>query len=395
MRDLILVRYGEIGLKGENRPYFEQRLVRNLRAALEPLPGARVTRGYGRLFVDPAGATDQALARLQRVFGVVGLHPAVETALELDEILQAAVRLVAAEPRPATFKVEARRTNKQFALNSMELNRQVGAHVLRQVEGLAVDVHRPQIRLRLEVREKGAYLYVRDVPGPGGLPVGVGSPALLLLSGGIDSPVAGWYTLKRGVPVRAVHFESPPFTSPRALQKVQDLAAVLAGWGGPITLYVVPFTRIQTEIRRHVPPEFGVTIMRRMMFRIAERLAARDGLVALVTGESLGQVASQTLESMATINDVVRLPVLRPLIGLDKGEIIARAEQIGTYEISIRPYEDCCTLFVPDHPVTQPTRHQAEAAEANLDVSALVDEALAGTRMEEHRYDQRALPASV
>ncbi|BAS27563.1 tRNA uracil 4-sulfurtransferase ThiI [Limnochorda pilosa] len=385
MRELILVRYGEIGLKGENRPHFEHRLAANLRRALEDLPDARVERGYGRLFVDPACRTDEALARLRRVFGVVGLHPSVETPLETEAILDAALRLVRGERRPARFKVEARRSNKAFPLDSIELNRKVGAHLLEHLDGLSVDLRHPEVRLRLEIRERHAYLYVRDVPGPGGLPVGVASPALLLLSGGIDSPVAGWYTMKRGVPLSAVHFQSPPFTSPRALQKVQDLCDVLAAWGGPVRLHTVPFTRIQTAIRKHVPPELGITVMRRMMFRIAERLAARDGLAALVTGESLGQVASQTLESLAAINDVVRLPVLRPLIGLDKSEIIDRAQAIGTYAISIRPYEDCCTLFVPAHPATHPDRLQAEAAEAALAVQALVGEAVAGTEVEERR----------
>ncbi|HEY8531121.1 MAG TPA: tRNA uracil 4-sulfurtransferase ThiI [Limnochorda sp.] len=384
MRELVLVRYGEIGLKGENRPAFEGRLAENLRAALADLPGTRVIRGYGRLYIDTAGQTEAALERLRRVFGVVAYHPALETALEMDQILEAATRLVAAEPRPARFKVEARRSNKAFPLNSIELNRAVGAHVLSHVDGLTVDLHEPQIRLRIEIREKAAYLYVRDVPGPGGLPVGVGSPALLLLSGGIDSPVAGWYMLKRGVPLRAIHFQSPPFTSPRALQKVQDLCDVLARWGGRVPLYVVPFTRTQTAIRKAIAPELSMTVLRRMMYRIADRVARREGLAALVTGESVGQVASQTIESLAAINPVTSLPVLRPLIGLDKAEIIERAQAIGTYSISIRPYEDCCTLFVPTHPATHPRLDEVEAAEAALPVEELVEEAVAGTELEEH-----------
>lgn len=385
MRELILVRYGEIGLKGENRPAFEGRLADNLRAALADLPETRVFRGYGRLFIDPAGQTEEALERLRRVFGVVAFHPAVEAALELDQILEAATRLVVAERRPARFKVEARRSNKAFPLNSMELNREVGAHLLSQVEGLSVDLHQPEIRVRLEIREKAAYLYVRDVPGPGGLPVGVSSPALLLLSGGIDSPVAGWYMLKRGVPLRAIHFQSPPFTSPRALQKVQDLSDVLASWGGRLPLYVVPFTRTQTAIRKQIPPELSMTVMRRMMYRIADRLARREGLAALVTGESVGQVASQTIESLAAINPVTQLPVLRPLIGLDKAEIIQQAEAIGTYAISIRPYEDCCTLFVPTHPATHPRLDEVEAVEEALPVEELVEEAVSGAELEEHQ----------
>ncbi|WP_304171777.1 tRNA uracil 4-sulfurtransferase ThiI [Limnochorda pilosa] len=384
MRELILVRYGEIGLKGDNRPAFEGRLVQNLRDALAHLPGIRVFRSHGRIFIDPAGETTAALERLRRVFGVVAFHPAVETPLELDAMAEAAVRLVAEERRPVRFKVEARRANKAFPLNSMELNRELGARLLRQVEGLTVDLHQPEIRVRLEIREKHAYVYVRDVPGPGGLPVGVSSPALLLLSGGIDSPVAGWYMMKRGVPLRAIHFHSPPFTSPRSLQKVQDLSDVLALWGGRLPLYVVPFTRTQTAIRKHVPAELSMTVMRRMMYRIADRLARRDGLAALVTGESVGQVASQTIESLAAINPVTDLPVLRPLVGLDKAEIIQKAEEIGTYAISIRPYEDCCTLFVPEHPATHPRLDEVEAAEAALPVEELVEEAVAGTELEEH-----------
>lgn len=427
---VLLVRYGEIGLKGRNRPRFEQALVRQIRRALAPWPGVSVYRTPGRVWVEPPADLDPEplLEALQRVFGVVAVSPAERAPLDLEAIGDAARRVLedaladatragaplgpagapgraaggreggaaapsttmtaggapapatgegpAAAHAPVTFKVEARRSNKRFPLTSIEINRELGSRLLAAHPELRVDVQRPQITVHVEVRHDGAYVYARSVPGPGGLPVGVTGRACALLSGGIDSPVAVWMAMKRGLSVIPVHFHSPPFTSERAREKVVDVTRVLARWGGPLPLWVVHFTEVQRAIQLECPPELTITLMRRMMFRIAERIAARERALALVTGESLGQVASQTLESIRTIAAVTTLPVLRPLIGMDKAEIVDRARAIGTYEISILPYEDCCTLFVPAHPATRPRPEQAEAAEAVRDWEPLLAEAL-------------------
>jgi len=378
---LLLIRYGEIGLKGKNRHLFEDQLMRNVRAALgERLPG-RVRRAYGRVFVelDDPSHTQPALERLQKVFGIVAVSPAIRVPLTVEAVEEAAVELVRRQglAGPRTFRVQARRPNKAFPLTSQEINERIGALLLRTFPQLKVDLHHPELVVAIEVREQGAYLYSDQVPGPGGLPVGVSSHALLLLSGGIDSPVAGWMAMKRGIRLDAIHFHSPPFTSERSLDKVKDLTRVLAAWGGPMRLHVVRFTEIQKELRRHAPAELMITLMRRFMLRIAVAVAKDVGALALVTGESVGQVASQTLENMSVINAVTNMPILRPLVGFDKQEIVERAQAIGTYPISIRPYEDCCTIFVPEHPATRPQLAEVEAAEGALDVEALVREALA------------------
>lgn len=380
MEQLLLVRYGEIGLKGRNRHVFEERLADNMRAALGDVVGAKVSREYGRVFVrlPDEAALEEATARLQRVFGIVAVNPALRVPLELEAIQQAAAALVRADGDPRrTFRVSARRAYKQFPHTSQELNQLVGAYVLRSVPNLSARMTEPDVTVTVEVREHAAYVYVDQVDGPGGLPVGASSRALLLLSGGIDSPVAGWMAMKRGIDLHAIHFHSPPFTSERSKQKVIDLCETLSRWNpGPVPLHVVHFTEVQKEIHRHVPQELGMTVMRRFMFRIAERLAARVEAVALVTGESVGQVASQTLESMAAINAVTNMPILRPLVGFDKHEIIQRAQRIHTYDISILPYEDCCTIFVPERPATRPSLAAVEAAERAMAVEELVQQAL-------------------
>ena len=381
MEQLLLVRYGEIGLKGRNRHVFEERLADNMRAALGDVVGAKVSREYGRVFVrlPDEAALEEATARLQRVFGIVAVNPALRVPLELEAIQQAAAALVRADGDPRrTFRVSARRAYKQFPHTSQELNQLVGAYVLRSVPNLSARMTEPDVTVTVEVREHAAYVYVDQVDGPGGLPVGASSRALLLLSGGIDSPVAGWMAMKRGIKVHALHFHSPPFTSERAKEKVVDLCRVLAAWSPePLPLHVVHFTEVQKEIYRKVPEELTMTVMRRFMVRVAARHAAAVGAVALVTGESVGQVASQTLESMAAINAVTTMPILRPLVAFDKQETIALAQRIGTYEISIRPYEDCCTIFVPEHPATKPALADVEAAEQALDVEGLVAQAVA------------------
>lgn len=382
MKRLLLVRYGEIGLKGGNRHLFEDRLLQNMRQSLGKDIPARVYKDYGRIFVELEQEEDarQALAKLQRVFGIVAINPALRVDLALENIQAAAQSLMnEAKETVRTFRVTARRPNKRFPLTSQQVNEQVGAHLLRTVEGLKVKLKEPDVVVTVEIRDKFAYVYVKQVDGPGGLPVGVSSKALLLLSGGIDSPVAGWMALKRGIALEAIHFHSPPFTSERAKQKVIDLCHVLADWGETIPLHIIHFTDIQTQLRRHVPDELSMTVMRRFMVRIATKLAASRNIPALLTGESVGQVASQTLESMAAINAVTTTPILRPLVGFDKHEIVSASERIGTYDISIRPYDDCCTLFVPERPATRPSLAETEAAESKLAVDELIEAAIEKT----------------
>lgn len=377
----LLIRFGEISLKGKNRGYFENMLYTNIKSALAGLPGCRAERTHSRVFVETAdNETAEVLARLGKVFGIVSISPVIEVAPDMESIRQAALAEVRRLFKPGlTFKVETKRADKGFPLKSPEVSRQVGGFLLKNIPGLSVDVHQPDLLLEIEIREDAAYLFTEKLPGPGGLPVGVSGKALLLLSGGIDSPVAAWYALKRGVTLEAVHFHSPPFTSERSREKVVDLCRVLLPYGGPRKLHVVHFTEIQKELRQKCPERLMVTLMRRMMFRIADRLAQKRGALALYTGESLGQVASQTMESMNVIQRVTSLPVLRPLIGLDKEEIVAVARRIDTYPISVRPYEDCCTIFLPANPATRPRLLDVEEAEKLLDVEALVEDALVRT----------------
>ncbi len=388
---VILIRYGEISLKGGNRPYFERSLDRAIKAALAGLAGFRVWRDHGRFYLAGPGDQEEYVSRLRRVFGIVSLSPAISVSLNFESIKAAALEVLREAMNGAayaahaaghnagglTFKVNARRANKSFPLDSMALNREIGAFLLDQVPGLVVDVHEPDITVSVDLRDR-AFVYTTIVPAYGGLPPRISGRAVLLLSGGIDSPVAGWMAMKRGLEVHGLHFESPPFTSERARLKVEDLGRSLSSWGAYRKTHYCTFTKVQKTIYEKCPPELGVTIMRRFMFRIATRLAKRVGALALVTGESLGQVASQTLESMHVINQVCDLPVLRPLIGMDKTEIIDRARDIGTYDISIRPYEDCCTIFVPRCPSTKPALDQVEQAESAIEINDLVEDALAG-----------------
>lgn len=370
-----MVRYGEIGLKRANRGAFVAQLVRNLRAAL---PGLRVENRFDHVLVR-GGDAPAILDRLGRTFGVVSTSPALEVAADLDAI-EAAARALVAERNPepgTTFKVETHRRDKSFPLTSPEVDRELGRRLLAHFPGLVARMKDPQIHVRVDIR-RSAYVYTEVHPGPGGLPVGTGGHAVALLSGGIDSPVAMWMAAKRGLQLTPVHFHAPPFTSDRAKEKVVRLVEVLSGWCGPMDLWVVPFAHVQREIRQRVEEPLWTVVMRRVMMRVAERVAQGVGALAVVTGESLGQVASQTLEALAAIEAATRLPVLRPLVGMDKLEITALAQRIGTYEVSVLPYEDCCTLFVPRRPRTRPTVEEAERAEAALEVDALVEEALAG-----------------
>ncbi|OYD07730.1 tRNA uracil 4-sulfurtransferase ThiI [Paludifilum halophilum] len=381
MKDLILVRYGELALKGNNRADFENRLVQNIHEKLKPFPGVKVRKTFGRIFVDPGDhGSKPVLQALSEVFGVVGISPAKRVASDMDAIREAAVHLVRhRQSPPSTFKVVAKRADKTFPHTSQEINRTVGTAVLKGVQGIRVDVHQPELELHIEVRGKETYLYGENIPGPGGLPVGSSGRVMLMLSGGIDSPVAGYLSMKRGADLEAVHFHSYPFTSNRAKQKVIDLARMMTRYGGTIRLHVVPFTEVQTQIRERCTPSYLITIMRRMMMRISEETARRQKALALVTGESLGQVASQTLESMNAINDAAQIPILRPLIGMDKQEIMTISKQIGTYETSVLPYEDCCTVFQPKSPVTRPRVDKSRELESKLEVDRLVREAVEQT----------------
>ena len=381
---MLLVRYGEIHLKGLNRPYFERLLRRNMESALKEFAGAAIRKGEGRFYVtgfaerDAAGITEA----LVKVFGVHSVSLATETGKTMEDICQTAQKTVREYMQSrgitqATFKAQAKRADKRFPLNSMQICAEVGAYLLKNVGGLTVDVHNPGITVYIEVREQ-AFCYLDIIPGPGGLPVGSGGCAMLLLSGGIDSPVAGYMTAKRGVALQAIHFQSPPYTSEAAKQKVVQLAKLVSAYAGPMRLHVVRFTDMQMEIYKNCPHEELVTIMRRFMMRFAERAARENGAAAIITGESIGQVASQTLDSMAVTGAVVRMPILRPVIGMDKQEIMEKAAQIGTYETSILPYEDCCTIFVPKHPVTHPKLERIERSESRLNVDELVEKAFQG-----------------
>ncbi|WP_324716376.1 tRNA uracil 4-sulfurtransferase ThiI [Carboxydochorda subterranea] len=391
---VVLVRYGEVGLKGSNRAWFERTLAGNLRRALRHVGPCHVEDLHGRLLVRPeALATDAGLDAMSsaaaRVFGVVGAVAAWETPLDIEAIREAARALVRAalassQGGPLAFKVSARRSNRRFPMDSMEINRDVGADLLRLLGArLQVDVHRPALTVHVEVRDEAAYVYGNEQAGPGGLPIGVSGRALALVSGGIDSPVASWMAMKRGLYVDAVHFHAMPFTSEQARLKVLRLVSILAGWQGRMRVFVSRFTEVQKAIYANCPADLGVLLMRRMMVRIATRLAERHRYDALVTGENLGQVASQTVPSMAVVEAVSGRIVLRPLLAWDKSEIVDVARRIGTYETSIEPYEDCCTLFVARHPQTRPRFDRVEEAESKLDVDGLVDQALEQTEVVE------------
>ncbi|AIS52723.1 tRNA sulfurtransferase ThiI [Thermoanaerobacter kivui] len=371
MQDVLLIKYGELALKGDNRSFFENKLVKNIKSALKDFKEVKVEKTHGRIYVECDGDIEEVIERLKKIFGIVGITRAKKIGLNLEEIYEAAIELMR-EYQGKTFKVETKRSNKSFPYDSMEVSRRVGAAVLKNVKGLKVDVHNPDVLLNVEIREM-AFVYAGVIEGAKGLPLGTNGKATVLLSGGIDSPVAAWMMMKRGVEINAVYFHSPPYTSERAKDKVVDLCKVLSQYGQSIKLHVVYFTDLQLEIYEKCPAKFTTIIMRRMMMKIAEKIAKNTGSMALITGESLGQVASQTIESLYVTNASVSMPVFRPLIGMDKTEIIELAQKIGTFEISIRPYEDCCTIFVPKHPATKPTLEKVVEAEEKMDYQKYID----------------------
>ncbi|HEY7676528.1 MAG TPA: tRNA uracil 4-sulfurtransferase ThiI [Candidatus Methylomirabilis sp.] len=376
----ILVHYGEIALKKGNRPYFVRRLRENLEAAVGPLGVRSIVEKMGRLVLrlDPGGATAEIAARLARTFGVVSFAPALRAPRDLEGLTAAVEGLVAGR-RFESFRITARRADPAYPHKSPEVERHLGAAVQR-LTGARVDLERPASTVYVEILPGEAICYVDRAAGPGGLPVGSSGTVTALLSGGIDSPVAAFRMLKRGARVHFVHFSGQPFHDTRSMEKAEELAAVLATYQGPSRLAVVPFGEIQREVVLAVPVALRVLVYRRLMMRIAGCLAAADRAKALVTGESLGQVASQTLENLAVVEAASPLPLLRPLIGMDKAEIIAQARAIGTYEISIEPDQDCCRLFVPKHPATRATADEVAAAEKALDVEALVRRGVQGAQ---------------
>ena len=378
MQDLLLVRYGEIFLKGLNRPYFIRALVRKIRYAVRGM-GADVHVHDGRIFVRGFSDLDTVIDRVTRVFGVHSVSPAVEMPKEdFDAVCDQAIAMT--KDLKGTFKVNARRSDKRYPMNSMAINEEAGYRILNANQNLKVDVHHPDYLMNIEIRDM-AYLYVKVIPAVGGMPVGTNGNATLLLSGGIDSPVAGWMIAKRGVQINAVHFHSYPYTSDRAKEKVLDLARKLSFSCCGIKVHVVPFTEIQMQIHEKCPDEYTTLIMRRYMMRIAERIAKQTESEALITGESIGQVASQTMTALSTTNAVTEMPVFRPLIGFDKSEIIAIARKIGTLEISEQPFEDCCTVFTPRHPATHPRMEKILEGESRLEQEELIQRALDGTEI--------------
>ena len=382
MNDIILCKLGEIVLKGQNRKSFELKLMGNIRRRLAPLGKFRVYCLQSTVYVEAEedGADmDAAFEALKKVFGVIKLSRAAACEKDRDAIAKKAIEYLRDEMLAAkSFKVESKRSDKSFPMSSIQISQYVGGELAEAYPGCAVDVHDPELIVYVEVRDVAAYVHAGAVPGAGGMPVGSNGTAVTLLSGGIDSPVSTYMIAKRGVRLIPIHFFSFPYTSEAAKDKVIELARLLTEYCGRMTLEIVPFTHIQEEIRDKCPEEFFTLVMRRFMMRIAERIAEANGAKAIVTGENLGQVASQTMEAMASTQSVIHLPTLQPLVGMDKEEIVQLARRIGTFETSILPYEDCCTVFTPRHPRTRPKVSEVAEVEAALDVEALVNEALAG-----------------
>ena len=380
MREVLLVRYGEVFLKGQNRPFFLRKLVDHVKEAVQEVHG-HVWLSEGRIYVSDYTDQDEAIRRVSRVFGVHSVSPAIEMEKDSFEAICAqAARMM--EKKTGTFKVLAKRSDKQYPMDSPTIMREAGGYILDHVPHLSVDVNHPDHEITIEIR-KLAYLSVDRTMAVSGMPMGTNGKACLLLSGGIDSPVAGFMIAKRGVELCCVHYHSFPYTSERAKEKVLELARILSEYCGKMRVYIVPFTEIQMQIHEKCPENFTTLIMRRYMMRIAEILAKKDGAQALITGESIGQVASQTMEALGCTDEVVSMPVFRPCVGMDKSEIIERAEKIGTMETSSLPYEDCCTVFTPKHPATHPRKELVCRAEEKLDSQALIDAAIEGTEIVE------------
>ncbi len=382
MKQLVLIKYGEIILKGLNRPYFEEALVKNIKSALPEGFSGKVHRAQATIYVEPEDEAmiDEIIHRLTKVFGITYLTRAYMLPKDIEAIKKGAAEALAPILKSIkSFKAEAKRADKKFPMTSPQIAQEVGGYLHDEFPNLTVDMNHPEETVMIEIRDEYAYVYCGRVRGAGGMPVGSNSKATLLLSGGIDSPVAGYMTAKRGVKLNAVHFFSYPYTGERAKEKVLTLGKILAQYAPRLDVHIVPFTEAQLAIKKHCPAEQLTIIMRRIMMQIAERVAQDTGAKALITGESIGQVASQTVEALAVTNDAVKtMPVFRPVIGMDKDEIVEIARKIGTFETSILPYEDCCTIFTPKHPNTKPKLDRILESEKKLDVEKLIEDAIAG-----------------
>ncbi len=386
MKEILLAKYGEIILKGGNRPRFESILVNNINNAIKKVANAKVRLAQATVYIDVEDETkiDLVLERLTKVFGIVSVTKAAVCEKTVESIKEVAKEYLAKDlDKPIKFKVESKRSDKSFPLNSVELSQNIGSFLNGEFPKIRCDVHEPDATVKVEVRDFAAYVYIAENKrqGQGGMPIGTGSKATLLLSGGIDSPVAGHMIAKRGVTIDAINFFSYPYTSQRAKEKVIELASIIAQYTSKINLYIVPFTEIQLQIRDNCPEEHMTLLMRRFMMKIAERIARKNKSLALITGESVGQVASQTLSALDVTNAVVDMPILQPLIGMDKIEVINRAREIGTYDTSILPYEDCCTVFTPKHPTVNPKREKIELSERKLDMESLISQAIEGVEL--------------
>lgn len=380
--DHILIRYSEIGLKGKNTKHFLNKLQKNIQHKLKAYPLIHIKRAQGRMFVLLNGQDPTPIIEIcKNVFGIHSFSLAIKVKSEIESIKIAALYALKESENTKTFKVAVKRADKSFPIGSMEMNQLLGGHLLRNTEHFKVDVHNPDIQIKVDIRNNGTYITSRNIKGLGGFPVGTSGKSLLLLSGGIDSPVAGYLAMKRGVQIEAIHFHSPPFTSERAKQKVLDLAQTLTKYGEKINIHLVPFTKLQQEIFDKMPDRYSMTIMRRIMIRISEKICIKNNILSMTTGESLGQVASQTMESMNAINEVTNYPIIRPLVTMDKEDIIKIARDIDTYDISIRPYEDCCTVFVPKEPKTNPRRDKVNNFESQVDFTKLIEEAIDNTEV--------------
>lgn len=378
--DFIMIHYGELSTKGANRRLFIQQLLHNVRVAIKGY-GLESKGARDHIYIDVSKLDDisPVISRLQEVSGIQRITPVMKSGREIAEIKESALSLLS-ELRPKTFKVETKRADKTYPLDSYEISRQVGGFLAAKLEGTEVDVHNPEAAVRINLREDACYLSLQEYPGIGGYPLGMNGKVTMLLSGGIDSPVAAYALIRRGIKVECLHFASPPYTSDAVLDKLADLLKTLNAYQSDIRLDIVPFTKLQEEIYRHVDEPYCITVMRRMMVRIAVGVSKKNKALAIATGESIGQVASQTLESLSVINEVTNYPILRPLAASDKVEIINTAKRIGTFEISIRPYEDCCTIFKPKRPKTRPSLKDCEYYESKFDWQKLVDECIENAR---------------
>ncbi|MDT0654382.1 tRNA uracil 4-sulfurtransferase ThiI [Staphylococcus chromogenes] len=377
--DHLLVRYGELTLKGANRKTFVSQLRSNVKRALMPLKGYEVKANRDRMYIQlqPEAEIEEMIARISKVYGVHSISPVLKIEKTMEAMYEHAIKFADQYNAGDSFKVEVKRSDKQFEYETFAIQRMVGGAVLKHAEDLHVDVRQPDHEIKIEVRLDAVYMYDRVIPAIGGLPVGTGGKTLLMLSGGIDSPVAGMEVMRRGVTIEAIHFHSPPFTSEKAKEKVIELTRIMAERVGTIKLHIVPFTEVQKQVHKVVHERYTMTSTRRMMLRIADKVVQQIGADAIVNGENLGQVASQTLKSMYAINAVTSTPVLRPLLSLDKEEIINKAKALGTFETSIQPFEDCCTIFTPKNPVTEPQFDKVIQYESGYDFEQMIEKAVA------------------